>query len=63
MDGALHLIEELGCGEITASAFDDAGAPKEGKKFTATLSGINKKIPSRSRQNVLDYSPQTQLRG
>ncbi len=42
MARALHLIEELGCGEVTASAFDaDAGAPKEGKHFTARLSGIN----------------------
>ena len=56
MARALHLIEELGCGEITASAFDvDAGEPKEGKKFTATLSGINKilgiEVPA---ENVLD---------
>ncbi len=42
MARALHLIEELGCGEVTSSAFDcDAGAPKEGKRFTARLSGIN----------------------
>ena len=42
MERALHLIEELGCGEITASRFDvDAGAPKEGKRFTARLSRIN----------------------
>ena len=56
MARALHLIEELGCGEITASAFDvSAGAPREGKKFTATLSGINKilgiEVPA---ENVLD---------
>ena len=39
---ALHLIEELGCGEITSSAFDcSAGAPREGKRFTASLSRIN----------------------
>lgn len=43
MARALHLIEELGCGEITASAFDcSAGAPREGKTFSATLSGINR---------------------
>lgn len=43
MARALHLIQELGCGEITASAFDcSAGASREGKHFTATLSGINK---------------------
>ncbi len=43
MDRALHLIEELGCGEITSSAFDvSAGAPREGKHFTATISGINR---------------------
>ena len=42
MARALHLIQELGCGEITASAFDcSAGAPKEGKHFTASLSRIN----------------------
>ena len=42
MARALHLIEELGCGEITASAFDcSAGAPREGKHFTARLSRIN----------------------
>ena len=56
MARALHLIEELGCGEITANAFDvSAGAPREGKKFTATLSGINKilgiEVPA---ENVLD---------
>ena len=43
MARALHLIDELGCGEITASAFDvSAGAPREGKRFTATISGINR---------------------
>lgn len=42
MARALHLIQELGCGEITSSAFDvSAGAPREGKHFTATISGIN----------------------
>ena len=42
MARALHLIEELGCGEITSSAFDcNAGAPREGKKFTASLKKIN----------------------
>ncbi|WP_300366976.1 phenylalanine--tRNA ligase subunit beta [uncultured Subdoligranulum sp.] len=42
MARALHLIQELGCGEVTASHFDcSAGAPREGKKFTATVSGIN----------------------
>ena len=42
MARALHLIQELGCGEITASAFDcSAGAPREGKQFTARLSRIN----------------------
>lgn len=42
MARALHLIEELGCGEVTSSAFDcNAGASKEGKRFTARLSGIN----------------------
>ena len=42
MARALHLIQELGCGEITASAFDcSAGAPREGKRFTASLKRIN----------------------
>ena len=65
MARALHLIEELGCSEITASAFDvSAGAPKKVKKFTATLSGINKilgmEVPA---ENVLDILRQTLLRG
>ena len=39
---ALHLIQELGCGEVTATHFDcSAGAPREGKHFTAKVSGIN----------------------
>ena len=43
MARALHLIQELGCGEVTSSAFDvSAGAPREGKKFDATVSGINR---------------------
>ncbi len=43
MARALHLIQELHCGEVTASAFDvSAGAPREGKHFTGTLSGINR---------------------
>ena len=42
MARALHLIQELGCGEITASAFDcSAGAPRKGKRFTASLKRIN----------------------
>ena len=42
MARALHLIQELNCGEITSSAFDcSAGAPREGKKFTASLKKIN----------------------
>lgn len=42
MARALHLIQELDCGEITSSEFDrGAGAPREGKRFTATVSGIN----------------------
>ena len=42
MARALRLIQELGCGEVTSSAFDvSAGAPREGKHFTATISGIN----------------------
>ena len=42
MARALHLIQELGCGDITSSAFDcNAGAPKEGKRFTASLRRIN----------------------
>ena len=39
---ALHLIQELGCGEVTSTHFDcSAGAPREGKRFTAKVSGIN----------------------
>lgn len=42
MSRALHLIEELKCGEITSSAFDiSPGASREGKHFTARLSKIN----------------------
>ncbi len=42
MARALHLIEELGCGEVTSSEFDEsAGMPREGKRFTAHLSRIN----------------------
>ena len=42
MARALHLIQKLGCGEVTAAHFDcSAGAPREGKHFTATISGIN----------------------
>ncbi|MBQ8610542.1 MAG: phenylalanine--tRNA ligase subunit beta [Oscillospiraceae bacterium] len=42
MARALHLIEELGCGEITSTSFDvSAGAPRTGKQFAASVSGIN----------------------
>jgi len=42
MARALHLIEELGCGEITSSEFDcSAGASREGLHFKASLSRIN----------------------
>ena len=42
MARALHLIQELDCGEITSSAFDcSAGAPREGKRFKASLRRIN----------------------
>ena len=42
MARALHLIQELGCGEITSSAFDiSAGAAREGKRFKARMSRIN----------------------
>ena len=42
MARALHLIEELGCGEVTASEYDvSAGAPREGKRFQARVSRIN----------------------
>ncbi len=59
MARALHLIEELGCGEVTSSAFDeDAGAPKEGKHFTARLSGINAilgiEVPAEEVLRILD---------
>lgn len=59
MARALHLIEELGCGEITSSAFDvSAGAPREGLHFKATLSGINRilgiEVPAEEVLNILD---------
>ena len=42
MARALHLIQELGCGEVTATHFDcSAGAAREGKRFTAKISHIN----------------------
>ena len=42
MARALHLIQELNCGEVTASAFDvSAGASREGKHFSARISRIN----------------------
>lgn len=42
MARALHLIQQLGCGEVTASHFDvSAGAPRTGKQFSAKCSGIN----------------------
>ena len=42
MARALHLIQELGCGEVTATHIDvSAGAPRQGKQFTARLSRIN----------------------
>ena len=42
MARALHLIQELGCGEVTATHFDcSAGASREGKRFTAHISRIN----------------------
>lgn len=58
MARALHLIEELNCGEITASAFDcSAGAPREGKKFIASLKRINGilgiKVPAKDVLRIL----------
>ena len=42
MDRALHLIDELGCGKIGPDRYDcDAGEPKEGKTFKASLPRIN----------------------
>ena len=42
MARALHLIQELGCGEVTSTHFDcSAGASREGKRFAARISGIN----------------------
>ncbi len=42
MDRALHLIQELDCGDIGPDRYDcDAGEPKEGKTFTASLARIN----------------------
>ena len=56
MARALHLIQELGCGEVTATHFDcSAGAPREGKHFTAHISRINAilgiTVPT---ENILD---------
>lgn len=58
MARALHLIQELNCGEITSSAFDcSAGAPREGKHFTASLSRINAilgiKVPAKDVLRIL----------
>jgi len=58
MARALHLIQELDCGEITASAFDcSAGAPREGKHFTASLKRINAilgiKVPAKEVLSIL----------
>jgi len=58
MARALHLIQELGCGEITSSAFDcSAGAPREGKHFTASLKRINAilgiKVPAKEVLRIL----------
>ena len=42
MERALHLIDELDCGDIAPNRYDcDAGEPKEGKTFTASLARIN----------------------
>ncbi|MCQ2770740.1 MAG: phenylalanine--tRNA ligase subunit beta, partial [Clostridia bacterium] len=59
MARALHLIDELGCGEITSSEFDcTAGAPREGKKFKATFSGINRilgiEVPTNAVLDILN---------
>lgn len=58
MARALHLIQELNCGEVTSSKFDcDAGAPKEGKSFKASVSGINRilgiEIPAETIVSIL----------
>ena len=59
MARALHLIQELGCGEITSSAFDcSAGAPREGKHFKASLKRINEilgiKVPAKDVLRILN---------
>ena len=42
MARALHLIQELGCGEVTSTCFDcSAGASREGRRFSARISKIN----------------------
>gem|GEM_PF-6238150 len=49
MARALHLIQELGCGEVTATEFDcSAGAPRKGKHFTARISAIILRMLSRA---------------
>ena len=42
MDRALHLIDELDCGDVAPDRYDcDAGEPKTGKTFKASLARIN----------------------
>ncbi len=58
MERALHLIEELDCGDIAPNRYDcDAGEPKEGKTFTADLSRINEilgvRIPEETALDIL----------
>lgn len=43
MARALHLIQKLGGGEIALNSYDiSAGAPRQGKHFKATITGINR---------------------
>ena len=58
MDRALHLIDELGCGKVGPDRYDcDAGEPKEGKTFKASLPRINAilgmEVPEQTARDIL----------
>ena len=58
MERALHLIDELVCGKIGPDRYDcDAGEPKEGKTFKASLLRINAilgiEVPEEAARDIL----------
>ncbi len=58
MDRALHLIDELGCGKVGPDRYDcDAGEPKVGKTFKASLPRINAilgiEVPEQTARDIL----------